>query len=284
MRLPLRFSLRSLLMGVTLFSVWCGYELHRADRQKKAILALGGYGALYQFPTYSPRWFWREWRPATERNLLAEPDWLDKLQDQQRDLLYNVDTMTITGLRFPRSHRTDKAYWRTRWTDTDSEHLACLTSLTGLKVLIQADDHALAAMAPLRQLQQLELADASDVTERGLASLGELPSLSGLSIPQARLSAAGLRQLPPLYFLDLNHCQFERGALAGLKDKSTLTEIDLSDTNLTDADLEHLHALHELEAIWLAGSTGVSSEGIQKLKDALPNCNVESVQPRFRFF
>ena len=48
-----------------------------------------------------------------------------------------------------------------------------------------------------------------------------------------------------------------------------------SNKSVSDADLEHLYGLKNLKGITL-GDTGVTVEGLAKLKAALPECRVRS--------
>ncbi len=49
--------------------------------------------------------------------------------------------------------------------------------------------------------------------------------------------------------------------------------VDLEGRPITDAGLEHLKGLTNLELLVL-GDTQVTDEGIKKLREALPNCNI----------
>jgi hypothetical protein len=47
----------------------------------------------------------------------------------------------------------------------------------------------------------------------------------------------------------------------------------LDSTQVTDAGLEHLKGLTQLQTLWL-GSTHVTDEGVRQLSRVLPNCRI----------
>ena len=54
---------------------------------------------------------------------------------------------------------------------------------------------------------------------------------------------------------------------------SRVTHLDLSDTQITDAGLQHLTGLIQLQYLYLK-RTKVTDEGVKKLQQALPNCQI----------
>ena len=59
-----------------------------------------------------------------------------------------------------------------------------------------------------------------------------------------------------------------------LKGLTSLEELDLSDTQITDAGLEDLKGLTRLEELYLHG-TQVTDAGIKELRKALPKCLIQ---------
>ena len=47
----------------------------------------------------------------------------------------------------------------------------------------------------------------------------------------------------------------------------------MDSTQVTDAGLEHLKGLTNLQLLWIA-KTQVTDEGVKKLQQALPNCEI----------
>ena len=63
-------------------------------------------------------------------------------------------------------------------------------------------------------------------------------------------------------------------------EKGTLIHLDLSDSQITDADLLHLKGLTKLETIHLKntddypGETKITDAGVAELRKALPGCQI----------
>ena len=92
--------------------------------------------------------------------------------------------------------------------------------------------------------------------------------------PDADSDIECLKLLPEIRFLELNtHSIDTHKALAYVKGLASLNELDLEDASVTDADLEHLKGLAALRTLDLTG-TRVTLEGVLKLQEALPNCEI----------
>ena len=53
-----------------------------------------------------------------------------------------------------------------------------------------------------------------------------------------------------------------------------LDELDLNDTQITDAGLKEVAKLQKLETLWVS-DTQVTEAGVAELKKALPSCKIE---------
>jgi len=106
--------------------------------------------------------------------------------------------------------------------------------------------------------------------------IGKLTKLETLSLNENQLTTLPpeIGKLTKLVWLILNHNQLttlppEIGKLAKLE------SLVLSGNAITDADLEHLKSLKSLTNIYLE-ETKVTQQGVAVLKEALPNCMIES--------
>jgi hypothetical protein len=90
------------------------------------------------------------------------------------------------------------------------------------------------------------------------------------------ISADGLKHLAVLASLEslrLSNCNIEDAAMVPLQHAKALKSIELWNcSSISDEGVAHLHGL-ELEQLKLSG-TRVTAEGLEQLKRALPNCEI----------
>jgi len=152
---------------------------------------------------------------------------------------------------------------KTNVDDAALEHLSQLNSLRILKLEYnqQLTDKALEHVAGLTQLSELDLAFVP-VTDHSIESLTQLTSLTKLYLYGTMISDEGLRRLPDLPELEVLYVGRDEGA------------------EISDASLEILTARQSLKTLGIPG-TRFSADGIQKLREVLPNCTLvgtETVQ------
>jgi formylglycine-generating enzyme required for sulfatase activity/Leucine-rich repeat (LRR) protein len=143
-------------------------------------------------------------------------------------------------------------------------------------------DAALAHVGTLIDLYVLRI-NETRVGDRGLAHLQKLPRLKELHLGGNQVSDAGLVHLAKLFelrTLSLARTQVGDGGIGHLRALTNLEQLFLDDTRLTDAGLEHVRRLKGLKSVGLRG-TRVTAEGIKKLREALPQCWIESDRGEF---
>lgn len=193
----------------------------------------------------------------------------------------------------------------TQITDDGLPHLEGLTNLRTLSLaLTEVTDKGLENLKAHPELRMLSLLAASSVTDSGLAHVGKLTKLEQLILGYTGITEAGLKNLEglnALKFLDLAGVDLSREGLIQLQSLSSLGGLNLSQTSITDDDLEpltgletltmlmlghneigisdagleHLKRLTNLEHLSLQG-TKVTEAGIHELKEALPDCDIQS--------
>ena len=145
--------------------------------------------------------------------------------------------------------------------------------LTGSKV----NDTSLSIIERFTDLKWLTLI-GTKVTDAGLEHLKGLTNLQGLSIQYAEITDTGLEHLKgltKLQTLHLNHTKITDAGLEHLTELSNLRALSLRNTKITDEGLIHLRRLTRLDYLSLVDVFGVTPEGVKKLQQALPNCNID---------
>jgi hypothetical protein len=118
----------------------------------------------------------------------------------------------------------------------------------------RVQDSQLDLLSPLdEQLAVLNLG-RTKVTDDGLKSLEGLKNLRKLHLENTRIGDAGL---------------------AHLKNLSSLEYLNLYGTQVTDSGLSELEGLKHLKSLYL-WQTKVTPEGVEKLKKALPGCEINT--------
>ena len=137
-----RYSLRTLLVVVTLVGVVLGVWVQRAERQRRAVAAMREDGGKVMYD-------YEESRPRAVNGDLPGPDWLCRL--------LGVDYFAnVTHAHLSRSA-----------TDATLSHLGDLTSLKSLWLDgTQVTDTGLAHLTGLARLQELDLS-GTQVTDAG---------------------------------------------------------------------------------------------------------------------
>ena len=106
-----------------------------------------------------------------------------------------------------------------------------------------------------------------------------LRTVESIDLDWSTVSDADFEQiiegLPNVKYVSLVWCrQLTDAGLENLTELHELQELDLSQSHVTNAGLEHLMGLNRLTWVGLA-RTHVTDEGIKKLQHALPNCRID---------
>jgi len=186
---------------------------------------------------------------------------------------------TDTALKELNRHATLEFLWLgdSQVTDIGLAHLKDLSNLIYLYLENnEITDAGLAHLKGLTSLQYLTLYD-TQVTDVGLAALKDL-ELATLSIPSAATTDLGLKNylasLKPPAQLSLDEWRITDAGLEHLKGLTNLEELDLSRTRITDTGLIHLKGLPNLKYLDLRG-TQATGMGVAELQKALPDCEIQ---------
>jgi hypothetical protein len=178
----LRFSLRTLLLVVTLVAVALSVWVNQAERQRRAVAAIRAAGGWVKYDyerrplvTGTAVGFSVQSTPQSSFDgELPGPDWLCRL--------LGVDYFADVT-------------WALRFDEIDVAILCALTSLERLDLSgTQVSDAGLAHLSGLTSLQVLNL-DGTQVSDAGCVRLSGLTSLQELSLYDTQATDAGCERL-----------------------------------------------------------------------------------------
>ena len=231
-------------------------------------------------------------------------------------LYLNNTKITDTGLKDVA--KLQKLTWLTlannKITDEGLKEVAKLQKLEGLILAnTQITDEGIKELAKLQKLKHFDL-EETKITSKCLKDLAKLQNLTSLNLnytsahtsdvkelrkampncdiihsfrylsrPQSSLSALASLQkgwtiedvakLQKLRNFDLSDTQITDADLKEVAKLQNLTHLYLSDTQITDAGLKEIAKLQKLEWLFLGGAK-VTKAGVAELQKALPKCNI----------
>jgi hypothetical protein len=242
-----QFSLRSLMIFMTLAAGLCGWLAMRIERAKQQHEAVSAFLRSHGELTY-------DYQYDAQGNFLpnATPPALQWLRE-----LTTVDLLSsVKSIRFFHAD-----------TNVDLELFAGMTQAES--VLLSGPEVTDACLAHLRgmtQLKDLSLESAA-VTDAGLAQLKGLNQLTQLTI---FFPPHGGNPVEPWRS---DNTQVADAGVQYLQEMTQLRLLVLSYTHVTDADLDRLKGMTQLEYLGLAG-TQVTDAGVAKLQASLPKCGI----------
>lgn len=190
-RRPFSFTLRTLLVVFTAASLWLGWRVNRAHRQRAAVAAIVEYGGSVSYDYESAVTVW----PHDDAPAPPEPAWM--IDAVGIDLFHRVE---YASLLIGRSDLSAEETAKTVSALEDLPHLRTLY-LCGE----QATDETLARLASMNELEELSLGPRMDwaagreirpdVSPVGLRELASLNRLRSLTIDGATLDDASLAAL-----------------------------------------------------------------------------------------
>lgn len=163
--------------------------------------------------------------------------------------------------------------------EVGDEELRELEQLTGLRELLidrgRMTDRGLASLAQLPKLEHVRLRGVK-LTDASLQQLCAIPTLQRLNVPQADFSDDGLAALGQLNQLQLLRFASPRVTAAGIAHLTavpSLRWLHLIDIPVGDAAVTPITQLPKLESLYLDGAT-ISDQGYDQLFRARPELHV----------
>lgn len=269
-----QFSLRSLLILVTLFAFACSWftvKMQQAKRQRETIEAIRKLGGLviygYTFDDAAPMVMTTRDAPAWLRQLLGK-DFFDTASQVELRECKDADAALTLVKELPHVRNLQAFY--TQVSDAGLSNLGGLTQLTYLNLSnTKVGDAGVKHLESLRELRYLSLANTA-VSDEGMKSIATFTELEKLILSRTRVSDAGverLKGLKKLRLLALDETQITDNSAPIIAGLPGLESLLLSDTKLTDASMVQLKSLlPQLTAFDVAG-TAMSDASIDSFKD-----------------
>ena len=249
----LQFSLRAVLVLITIFAMWLGYVCKLARDQKTAV------DRVYELRG----WVYYEHEYHKGRHVKGAkppgPTWLRKIIGNEF-----FQDVTRVGLS------------KTDVTDADLRLVGRLTSLHSLDLSETViSDAGLVHIADLRELSELSLANTK-VTGSGLQYLQNLRNLNSLNLPYTRVDDDRLKHLtvlPKLGDLSIGGTSVTSEGIKHLESLRALQSLSLQDTNVDDLAIPALTRMKGLTLLVL-DSTQISGKGLFELRSTRPECEI----------
>jgi hypothetical protein len=291
-RWGLRFSMRSLLIAVTVFCVALGWRLHRAKQQSEAVEAIKDAGGwvYYDYQKYDPNTGEfdaqaQPWEPAWLRGSVGIDFWHDAIglnmqegntrwEHEQTPVNISAHLAHLPRLKFLAltKHTVDDAgmhyvsglkeleelfYWDALGiTDVGATHLRGMPRLRYLFMeATDIGDAGLQSLAKLEGLEALVLPQGNNITDEGLASLAGHPRLK-------KLWVGGDQRRPS---------KITSAGVVHLAKIPNLEELELQYSQVTVQGLDPLHALANLKTLVLNGSQADDLDAVSAL---FPKCRI----------
>jgi hypothetical protein len=146
----------------------------------------------------------------------------------------------------------------------------------------KGNDADLRNLAHLTGLKRLYCSKSHDITDVGVASISGLRSLVDLDLYWTKITDAALStigQMHRLTHLHLGFTQVKGPGLVYLARLQRLARFSLEDTKVDDSAVPVLATLSSLQNLTL-WETQITTRGLARLREALPNCSVVLPHPK----
>ena len=176
--MKIRFSLRTLLVLLTITAFWLGYQLNASRRQRIAVEAIQASGG-------SVRYEYERYLENSEGDwALTAPTWLRRILGD--DFFHNVVQVEWSG--------------KCSFSVTELSNLKNLPSLDAVYLSFSGiDDTGLKEIADLHNLKILWLDKCDSVTDIGLANISQLCNLEELVLSGTRCTDSGAKLHIPAF-------------------------------------------------------------------------------------
>ena len=272
-----RFSLRALLVLVTVLCVWLGFKVNAVRKQKEAIDAIMQAGGS----------FWFDYQYAVGDSNLTNPDpditppgptWLRKFLG---DDYFRTPVFLMIGYSENGGNNDIGTGLLNQLEKLPSLRRVMFDSIAIVDVSSghrhRFSDSDLQVFSTLHHLESLSI-QIADIRGDGVAYLSNLTNLGSLEFYSTPLDDAGMEKISKMEWLRSLVCAGTRITNKSLQYIQHLTNLDglnLCDNDISDDALPCLKRLTNLRTLFLR-KTHVTAGGIRELQKSLPNCKISS--------
>jgi hypothetical protein len=282
-----RFSLRTFLLLVTAVCFVLGLYVKRERDRHVVIEAIKKWGGVVTFAG----------RPAA----LTRQE-MDQRYRAYAKALQSGGPRPETNEEFPRNYAwqrwlfgryfgsdvfsvgLSKGAFSSDETALDLSLLANLGEMKELRLGNGTDNFPLNRLPRLPKLEFLNLQLGAYVSDESLTCLASVPQLKNLQIVAGSLTLDGFRRIASCHELTtirLVNCEMPDEGIEQLAALPDLTLLGLHGSTVSDAAISHIGRLRGLKVLQLT-HTYVSEDGVLKLTQLLPDCQISSHYPSVR--
>jgi hypothetical protein len=278
-----RFSLKTLLVLLTLFCVWLGTLANSANRQKRAVEAIQQSGGEFNYdyqrsPSRTGRGQSFSLRveppgPTWLRRILGDHYFITPVAMRMSETIIDDCLLHLAALPAIESASFGSVTFRNQ----DFDHLAMLTNLRSLAFhkCTFREPQSFDALAELRNLETFSLQDPN-FGDDDVKHLSGAANLSQLFLYETAITDEGVahfQKLHRLKMLSLSRTKVGDLAMIYLSKLPELEYLSVGDTQVSDAAIESFLKIPALKEIELH-DTRMTSDGINRLRPLLPNCMI----------
>jgi hypothetical protein len=255
-----RFSLRLLFIVMTIAAVWLGFTMKRIRERHEAIETIRSMGGRVIFGGVA----------GSDAEIgPGAPPWLRNLLGEHgKHVGSSVEKIVLA--------------WPDHPPDDDKliRSVAALSESREFVLQVNSDDRGLLALPELPNFHVLYIRPRrrGSVSQEGLQCLDRMPKLYFLQVHDVTLGPQGYRQIAGcsgLKMIELIDCALSADGLDQLTTLKELSSLDFMGCSIGDESVGKLSRLTTLKSLTIR-STKFTRNGIEALRAALPNCNIDS--------
>jgi len=146
----------------------------------------------------------------------------------------------------------------------------------GMRVILSITDDDLSPLEDAVKAEEIDFPAAVHITDAGLAHVKNL-KLKSLSVQGTEVrTLSALKNMTSLVRLDVSQSFIDSSGVAVITGLHNLQFLNLSNTSITDSDMNSLKSLKNLRCLLICDCSHISEAAIQSFRAGLPHCTIAS--------